>query len=44
MPDRMKAVLQALVNSVKKHVMDKDMGALSSRIDKTLSELEALAS
>ncbi|MGC8662142.1 MAG: ISH6 family transposase, partial [Nitrososphaeria archaeon] len=44
MSGRMKAVLQALVNSVKKHIMDKDMGALSSRIDKTLNELEALAS
>ena len=41
--DRMNAVLQTLVNSVRKHLADKDMGALSVRIDKTLDELKTTA-
>ncbi|MDG6927323.1 MAG: transposase [Nitrososphaerota archaeon] len=39
----MKTILHALVNSVKKHLVDKDMDAISLRVNKTLEELEAMA-
>ncbi|MDG7048442.1 MAG: ISH6 family transposase, partial [Nitrososphaerota archaeon] len=39
----MKAMLQTLVNSVRKHLADDNMGALSLRIDKMLDELEMTA-
>lgn len=40
---RMKEMFHTLVNSVRKHLADKDMDVLSSRIDRTLDELEMTA-
>ena len=40
---RMKEMFHTFVNSVKKHLADEDMDALSLRIDRTLDELELTA-
>ncbi|MGC8569505.1 MAG: hypothetical protein ACP5LW_05825 [Nitrososphaeria archaeon] len=39
-PGGMKEMFHTLVNSVRKHLADKDMDALSLRIDRTFDELE----
>ena len=39
--DRMEGIL-TIINSIKKHMVDKDMNAFSLRINKTLNELEVI--